>query len=212
MSGLHRCPGRLTLERCLLGELERDRTREIEECPACAAVLEELRADGLAFALRPVPPALRERWTAPVRPRLSWPRLAALAAPLVAAAAVALVVAIPSGGTGPAGRDEGVPGIGGRADPGTLRTKGAGTADAGDPDLALGFYLLGPGGEPVLGRPGQALREGDRIQFWYSGARAEADDAAVLVGIDGREDRGEEQHPGNGGHVGTYSLTIQTVA
>ncbi len=183
--GDHSCPGRLALERYLLGELsgpERSRIeRAVADCPKCAEAVATLRADDAAFALRPVPQALRELWTAPPRRSVPWLRVAVLAAPLAAAAVVLLVVAMPVGGIRDVASVGGTPGIGDRMDPGTMRAKGAGSTDPSD--LALGFYVLGPGGEPTLGRPGQVLREGDSIQFWFDGGGGSE---AVLVGIDGR--------------------------
>jgi hypothetical protein len=211
----HRCPSRLALERYLLGELDDGERlvleRGIATCQDCAAALDELRADDAAFVLHPVPPALRELWTAPARRRVPWLRVGALAAPLVAAAAVLLVLlATPLGGPRENDPGDGPPGIGDRAGSGRVRGKGpvaiTDGGSGGPSGLALGFYLLEGEGRPVLGRPGQVLRQGDRIQFWYHGA---ADGAAVLVGIDGRRQvtrylpgRGEaEPLPPGDGHL-----------
>jgi len=188
----HRCPSALAFERYLLGELDGTaRARfeeEIEACPDCAAALEELRADDAAFALRPAPAALRSFWTGePPARGVPWLRVATAVAALAAAAVLVLALLPPRGEGEEAGGE--VPAIGERGAAGTTRIMGdeatGGAEAAGPAGLALGFYLLDASGRPVLGGPGQVLREGDLIQFWYGGG---APGSAVLVGIDGRRE------------------------
>jgi hypothetical protein len=180
MSREHQCLSQLAVERYLLGEMSAAEEARAEsalgECEDCAARIAETRADNEAFALRPVPDGVRKLWTDP-EPGFRWPRLLAVAVP-VAAAAVIAVVLLPGliGGEGQGGED--MPGIGQRAGEGQTSIKGF---DAGI-EPSLGFYVL-RGGESELGRPGEALKEGDRIQFWYD---VPAPAAGVVVGIDGR--------------------------
>jgi len=63
-----------------------------------------------------------------------------------------------------------------------LRLKGSPTAPVGSVAHNLGFYVS-RGGAKSVGRPGERLTAGDRIQFWYDGPGAPA---FTLVGIDGR--------------------------
>jgi hypothetical protein len=60
--------------------------------------------------------------------------------------------------------------------------KGSPEARVDGAALSLGFYVS-RGGAKSVGRPGERLTEGDRIQFWYDGPGAPA---FALVGVDGR--------------------------
>ncbi|MFO8073115.1 MAG: zf-HC2 domain-containing protein [Polyangia bacterium] len=179
----HRCLSPLSVERYLLGELGGEDLERVEraiaECERCASAVEAARADDRAFVLRPVPEKIRELWSEE-RPRRRWPKVLA-AAVSSAAAALALALALPA--LLDAGRQdvdaEPLPAVGERGDPSETRLKGGSTAQGSEP--SLGFYLL-ERGEPVLGRPGQALGEGDRIQFWYD---VPTDTRGVIVGVDG---------------------------
>lgn len=176
---LHEHISQLDVERFLLGEMddgEMSRVRTAAgECDRCSARLEETRQDERAFALKPVPEEIRRAWTGSAARRTSpVTRVLAILVPVAAAAAIALVVALPG-----AGGQDGIPGIGDRAGEGMTRVMGAGVEARGP---QLGFYVL-EGGRSVLGAPGQRLSAGDRIQFWYKVAR---ETTGVVVGIDGR--------------------------
>lgn len=176
----HRCLSQLIVERYLVGETSAEERVRVEAaiaaCESCAGAVTETRADNEAFALRPVPEPIRQLWTEP-QPSFRWPRILAVAVPVAAAAVIAALV-VPGliGGTGEG--VENIPGIGQRAGDHQTTLKGF---DAGI-EPSLGFYVL-RGDESVLGRPGEALREGDRIQFWYDVPRSTS---GVVVGIDGR--------------------------
>jgi hypothetical protein len=180
MSQGHTCLSQLAVERYLLGETSPTEQTLIDEaiasCESCATAVAETRADNEAFAFRPVPDEIRKLWTEP-QPTVRWPRILAVAVPLAAAAALAAVLVLP--GTPGGGLDEGViPGIGQRSDPDLTTPKGF---DAGL-EPSLGFYVLRDG-QSELGRPGEGLAEGDRIQFWYD---VPTSAVGVVVGIDGR--------------------------
>jgi len=194
MSQGHECLSQLAVERYLLGELtpvEQSRVESVmAECERCAARVEETRTDDEAFSMRPVPDGIRELWTEP-EPRIRWPRILAIAIPVAAAAVIAAVVM-----PGVIGGDQvvtDIPGIGDRADPDQIGLRGledggavrvSGSVDPGSKGsaLSLGFYVLRDG-KTVMGREGESLNEGDRIQFWYD---VSAPTAGVVVGIDGR--------------------------
>jgi hypothetical protein len=177
----------LALERYLLGEIAGDARRrleaEITTCPECQKRVEATAADDRAFALRPIPVAIRDlsQKTAPSRRWLSrW----LIALPAAAAAAVIAAVLWNSGlPAGRSGSDTGlIPGIGDRVADGTLRMKGSPDAPVDGAALSLGFYVS-RGGAKSVGTPGERLTAGDRIQFWYDGPGAPA---FALVGVDGR--------------------------
>jgi len=178
----------LAVERYLLGELIGEARgcieAEISACPACRSRVEDTAADDRAFALRPVPSAIRALAEKPApRPSFFSSRWW-IAVPAAAAAAVIAVV-VWSGGP-PAGRGTSepglVPGIGDRTADDTLRMKGSKGASVGTAPLQLGFYVS-RGGAKSVGRPGERLAAGDRIQFWYDGPGAPA---FALIGVDGR--------------------------
>ncbi|MCK9461281.1 MAG: hypothetical protein M0R80_16760 [Proteobacteria bacterium] len=177
----------LAVERYLQGEIAGEaRARveaEISSCPACRSRLEATAADDRAFALRPLPGAIRALAEGQERKASrGWVQRWMIAVPAAAAAAVIAAVVWTNGpteGRAPSGQGL-VPGIGDRGDLGTVRPKGASAA----PDevaLSLGFYVS-RGGARSVGRPGERLVAGDRIQFWYDGPDAPA---FALVGIDG---------------------------
>jgi hypothetical protein len=179
----------LAVERYLLGELVgAARTRiddAISTCPTCRGRVDETAADDRAFVLRPVPAAIRALETEPARrPVRFWTSRWLFAVPAAAAAAVVAVVLWANGP--PAGREapgsELVPGIGARGADDAVRLKGSSASSASPAPLNLGFYVSRNGAESV-GRPGERLTAGDRVQFWYDGPGVEA---FALVGIDGR--------------------------
>lgn len=185
MSQGHECLSQLAVERYLLGELNEAEQARVEAaigaCETCAAAVDETRADNEAFTLRPVPEGIRKLWTEP-EPGIRWPRILAIAVPIAAAAVIAAVVM-----PGYIGGDEvvsDIPSIGDRAgDPDKIGIKGhEDGGSVGEPEPSLGFYVL-RGDKSELGRPGEALHEGDRIQFWYD---VPAPTSGVVVGIDGR--------------------------
>jgi len=184
MSQGHDCLSQLAIERFLLGETTAAEQSRIEgaiaACESCAARVTETRADNEAFALRAVPEPIRKLWTEPT-PGFRWPRILAIVVPVAAAAVIAAVV-IP----GYIGGDQvvtDIPGIGQRAGDDQIGVKGQEDGGSvGAPEPSLGFYVLRDG-ESVLGRPGEALHEGDRIQFWYD---VSSPATGVVVGIDGR--------------------------
>lgn len=176
----HQCISQLKVERYLLGELgpeERARvSSEAERCADCSALIAETRADEEAFALRPVPERMRELWSRP--PRRPWWKPLAVALPVAAAAAVALVLAMPS--TPDGSWQEALDPDARRS---KVRIKGpAETGPAPVEQLRLGFQVI-EGLREVPGEDGQRLGEGARIQFMYD---APAAGPAVIVGIDGR--------------------------
>lgn len=181
MKDSHEHISQLAVERFLLGEMSEGERSELlasaEGCERCAARIVATREDEAAFALRAVPPDIRRMWSA--EPRRSWTgRALALLVPVAAAAAIALVFLLPGvGPEGDEGQDE-VLGIGQRAGDGLTALKGSGV---GRPGIDLGFYLL-EGDLSVMGKPGQILTQGDRIQFWY---HVPERTRGVLVGIDG---------------------------
>ena len=178
----------LAVERYLLGEIVGEaRARieaEISACPACRSRMETTAADDRAFALRPIPPAIRALAERPAPRPAIWSSRWWIAVPAAAAAAVVAVV-LWTGGP-PAGRapsEPGLgPGIGDRTADDTLRMKGSTGAPTETAPLQLGFYVS-RSGERSVGRPGERLAAGDRIQFWYDGPGAPA---FVLIGVDGR--------------------------
>jgi hypothetical protein len=182
---VHTCLSQLTVERYLLGELEGAAREQVEAaiagCDHCREAVEETRLDNEAFALRPVPAGIRELWADPPR-RSPWLGRLLVAVPVAAAAALALVLFWPGAA------DDSIPGIGERGADELTRPKGLGRGTDGgaevrdDLEPSLGFYVIGAQ-EHVLGRPGQKLGAGDRIQFWYD---FQGTSDAVLVGIDGR--------------------------
>ncbi|MBW2277581.1 MAG: hypothetical protein JRF63_08830 [Deltaproteobacteria bacterium] len=182
MSSGHDCLSQLAVERYLLGEMtpaEQSRVETVvEHCERCAAAIDETRADSEAFTMRAVPDGIRKLWTEP-EPGFRWPRILAIAVPV---AAVIAAVVMP----GYIGGDQvvtDIPGIGDRAGDDEVQTKdGADSGSVGPPPASLGFYVLRDG-KRVLGRPGESLTEGDRIQFWYEVPKPTA---GVVVGIDGR--------------------------
>ena len=183
-AGKHRCLSQLSVERYLLGELEGNDLERVEraiaECERCASAVEAARADDRAFVLRPVPEQIRTLW-GEERQRRRWPKILA-AAVSGAAVALALALALPvllDSGRPDVGADP-LPEVGQRGDPSATRFKGGSQTSGAEP--SLGFYLLEQG-EPVLGRPGQALSEGDRIQFWYD---LPGESRGVIVGVDGQ--------------------------
>jgi hypothetical protein len=186
----HKHLSQLAVERYLLGELAGETLRrveaEIEACAACRRRVDETAADDAAFTLRPMPAAIRALAAAlAVGTARSWSVRWLIAVP-AAAAAAAIVIAVLWTTSPPAdgGRPEPglVPGIGARVAEGTLRAKGSRIATPEATELELGFYLS-EGGDRRLGRPGETLAAGDRIQFWYDGRGAPA---FALVGVDGR--------------------------
>ena len=179
----------LALERYLLGEISGEARRRLEDeiagCPACRSRVDATSADDRAFALRPIPAAIRDlaQKAAPA-PARWWTSRLLIAVPAAAAAAVIAVVLWSNGPLdGTAHTEPGlIPGIGDRGADGTVRQKGSPSAPVGGPALSLGFYVSRGGAESV-GRPGERLTAGDRIQFWYDGPGAPA---FALVGVDGR--------------------------
>jgi hypothetical protein len=178
----------LAVERFLLGELvgeARGRVEaDISACPTCSSRVDETAADDRAFALRPVPAEIRELSRRSVSRPALWRSRWLIAVPTAAAAAVIAVVLWSNGP--PEGRSPSeaglVPGIGDRVADDTLRLKGSATAPIGVNPLNLGFNVSRGGAESV-GRSGERLAAGDRIQFWYDGPGAPA---FALIGIDGR--------------------------
>jgi hypothetical protein len=176
----HTHASQLALERFLLGELVADErrhlVRELADCPECRRRLAETEADDRAFALRPMPECVRaETRPAPamqsfLRPRLLW----------VPAAAAAALVAFLLWPAAPLRSGAGIAEIGSRGAPGSVRLMGGESAET---PLSLGFYVSRGGGTRSVGRSGDALAAGDRIQFWYDSAGASA---FALVGVDGR--------------------------
>jgi hypothetical protein len=184
MSQGHDCLSQLAVERYLLGEMtpaEEARVEEaIEACDVCAAAIDETRADNEAFTLRPVPEGIRKLWAEP-EPGIRWPRILAVAVPVAAAAVIAAVL-MPGFIDGEEIASD-VPGIGQRAGDDQTGVKGhEDGGSVGEPEPSLGFYVFRDG-KRVLGRPGESLNEGDRIQFWYEVPKPTV---GVVVGIDGR--------------------------
>jgi hypothetical protein len=179
----------LAVERYLLGEIAGEARRRLEEeisaCPACRRRVDATAADDRAFALRPVPASIRALATAPEPAARPWVLRWLIAVPVAAGAAAIAIVLWGGGpdGTGPADEGAGlVPGIGDRGADDAVRKKGSTSAQAGDAALALGFYVS-RGGVESVGRPGERLGPGDRIQLWYDGPGAPE---FALVGVDGR--------------------------
>jgi hypothetical protein len=172
----------LSVERFLQGELKPDEKRgfdgAVARCETCARRLAETEADDRAFALRPVPDYVREPAAeGPVRGlegHERWFRGWFVAIPAAAAALVAVLL-------WPALQGERLPGIGSRGADDAVRLKGTDGGAEVTP-LSLGFYVS-RGGDRSVGRPGEELTAGDRIQFWYDAAEAKA---FALVGVDGR--------------------------
>lgn len=179
--GGHVHVSQLAVERFLQGELSPDERRKLEaatkECDACGRRLAGTEADDRAFALRPLPAFVRERAGEPPLRALEghtrWFRGWFLAIPAAAAALVAVLL-------WPALQGGGLPEIGARGGEG-VRLKGSAGPEAAPP-LSLGFWIS-RGGERGVGRPGEALTAGDRIQFWYDAAGGAP---FALVGVDGR--------------------------
>jgi anti-sigma factor RsiW len=179
----------LAVERYLLGEIAGETRRrfeaEITACPDCQKRVEATAADDRAFALRPVPSAIRDLARKAAPAPAAWPWRWLIAVPAAAAAAVIAVVLLNDNGlpTGRASSYPGlIPGIGDRVADDTLRLKGSPIGPAAGAALSLGFYVSRDGAKSV-GKPGERLTAGDRIQFWYDGPGAPV---FVLVGVDGR--------------------------
>lgn len=186
MSRDHKCLSQLAIERYLLGEgtsIERAQVElAIDVCETCAAAIADTRTDNEAFAFRPIPAGIRELWSVSGSAD-RWPRLLIVALPVAVAAVIAAVLVVP--GLLVDAPDIGaIPEIGHRGSDDSVRPKGIIRTDDASPgsDPSLGFYIL-QGSGTALGKPGQPLREGDRIQFWYEVPKAFP---GVVVGIDSR--------------------------
>ncbi len=181
----HRCLSQLTIERYLHEEFDAEKKlaidRALAECAQCREKVEHTRADERAFGLRPVPDGIRRLWSLPTP--ATWWRPVAIGVPVAAAAALALMVILPSTDTPPG---QYIPAFDPEAR--STQTREMGIDREGHPppetaiELQLGFYVWQDGKE-IKGKAGQKLRAGDRIQFWYD---APADGHAVIVGIDGK--------------------------
>ena len=187
----HACLSQLLVERYILdevGEAERTRVEEaVAQCDSCRSTVDGTAAEEKAFGLRPVPARIRKLWLDSHK-SFSTRRALLAAAPIAAGVAIAVffVFRQHSGAT----NGEYVPAFDQQARAERTRTMG-GEQPSGSSsdqvsveknDLRFGFYLLADGKEQ-MGRDGQKLQEGDRIQFWYE---APGDGWAVIVGIDGR--------------------------
>jgi hypothetical protein len=173
----------LSVERFLQGELKgedlRRFDRETAACAECARLLAETRADDAAFALRPIPEYVRAAGEpAPAR---SFFRPWFVALPAAAAlAALAIVFMRPA----PRGQPDEIAALGHRGGDSVVRIKGDASASA--TPLSLGFYVSrAAGGGKTVGRSGEKLTRGDRIQFFYDAPKAAP---FALVGIDGRDE------------------------
>ncbi len=181
---IHNHLSQLTIERFLLGELssseERNVSRAEQECVLCRETVADTRADNNAFTMRPIPQGIRTL-TATRRQRSPWLAGLFVVVPTAAAAVVAVMLAVNIGDSN-AGAESGFATIGSRGKEPVIRLKGDGPSSTGsEAELEFGFYIK-RGSDSIIGQPGQLLKKGDRIQFWYNAPVAEP---AVLVGIDG---------------------------